>query len=766
MTIQAFEIEATMELKSAIPDTVRKLIEQFDQFNTAIEESGAKAEAFIKNFEKLSEMASQMARLATAAKRVGDNSEKSAEKFKSSQDAMISASTAMADGVDKSADKVVEAAKRAAEGWKQAADDTRSMRFGPGGGGAGSGKSGHGPDMMDIGMRAGIVGAAILEPAKGMAERSLDWQKEVTKLQFTNGYSDDMISNVQEKAMEISKATNVPPVEVLKIYADNKAIMGDMQKNSDGTFKANDADLMSVLPQMATGFQALHAIGINNGASEDAIQNVFQALDLMGHLYDEKGHKDVPGFTDYMYRMIQTAVQTNFRASPEQYKAMAKTGGFASMTGDKHFIYGELPYLLSAEGGARIGTEEMATYAELQHGTMTKTMYAHLQSVGLLDKKAVWDHNHVPDMEKHLPKGTFKELQDDPIRFVHDVMLPLAKSYVQKHNPGKKFTEEELIRAAAKELADEASRQTGQRFFVHSDLMYDAIQREGLNIDAGKSPAQDMAIYNKSVPGKIDGLESAYDRLAITLGNNLMKDAVKVLDLLTSALNKMADWAAKNPETAKRVEEVVVGLGLLSTAIAGVSMALWGAGGFVTLAGLAAKGGGKVLGAPGVAIETVADGLIGQKIAQALPWGARLASRAALPLAAGYAVHELDANDNSGYYMDKYVPGAGWLDDFAYRKTGGAVGHPLGWTDAVPTSNGAPGTPGGSTPSGPVPVKVSDTLLVKVVNAGEVGAAAGNAAANGTVSRLTNALSAPPTGASAPSDRSVPTYPGTPMPAH
>ena len=70
-----------------------------------------------------------------------------------------------------------------------------------------------------------------------------------------------------------------------------------------------------------------------------------------------------------------------------------------------------------------------------------------------------------------------------------------------------------------------------------------------------------------------------------------------------------------------------------------------------------------------------------------------LIGRLAIPLLGGYAAHEMDGDDGIGKWVDKHVPGAAGVDDWAYRHSGGWVGR-----SAQPTEGSAPaeqGKPGG-----------------------------------------------------------------------
>ncbi len=64
-----------------------------------------------------------------------------------------------------------------------------------------------------------------------------------------------------------------------------------------------------------------------------------------------------------------------------------------------------------------------------------------------------------------------------------------------------------------------------------------------------------------------------------------------------------------------------------------------------------------------------------------------LAGRFVVPLAGGLGAHEGDADDHIGRWMDRNVPGAEAVDDWAYRNTGGLVGHPRGWVEHLDSAD-------------------------------------------------------------------------------
>ncbi len=118
-----------------------------------------------------------------------------------------------------------------------------------------------------------------------------------------------------------------------------------------------------------------------------------------------------------------------------------------------------------------------------------------------------------------------------------------------------------------------------------------------------------------------------------------------------------------------------IGLGKAVYGVGTTLVEAWGA--VETAAGTAAAAEHAAAAAGAEAAAVSATGIAG------LVGLAERIARLAIPVAGGFSAHNADADDHVGRFIDRNLPGAEAVDDWFYRNTAGAVGHPRGWVEKL-----------------------------------------------------------------------------------
>ncbi|MDR3538808.1 MAG: phage tail tape measure protein [Acetobacteraceae bacterium] len=443
-------------------------------------------------------------------------------------------------------------------------------------------------------------------------------------------------------------------------------ISGAMERGLDLYTVTRDA------PGAIRGVGAMSQLGVilsrfGLGDQEKEIYDSLQAGELRGAIVDPKTHQvDPQRLFGFLQNVGAATASTQGRLSPASLLQMARSGGIGmSMLSDQaYFADMVLPLLTLKSSGA--GTAIQGFAMQFAAGKMSEAAGHMLDDMGLLrDPKT---GGHLDDIKRYkvgigqfnFPPDVLRGRDDamhNPVNFIEKDLLPGIDRYLRAHHT--QVTQENEM-ATAMQLA---SRIPGGKFLADIIRLLPVVERERV----GFQQAQGRDLYGLAVNNdpvlQEQAFQAAYHNMMATLGQTMMPEAVELLKSFTASMNAIGDWAKKNPGLAKMILEVAGGLGVLASAIAAISVALWVAAPMIAVA--------KKLGLGGVAGGALG---VGAGAGRSAAIGAGL-SKVAFPLLAGYAVHSLDSEDTIGKWVDNHLPGAAWLDNRAYSWSGGAVGR-------------------------------------------------------------------------------------------
>ena len=413
---------------------------------------------------------------------------------------------------------------------------------------------------------------------------------------------------------------------------------------------------------------AMQTFNPDAGTYDQQLEATIKSAEFKGALskIDAKTGKvevDAGGARRIADLILGMQVVSNGQINSDTTLRFLRSGGTAAANMD----VSELPFLapiIQALGPARAGTGLSGFEQQFSSGKMSQAAVSMMRDMGIISKD--------PSKVRKLGMGmfmlkpgamnekAFEEAVFHPREFMFNTLLPRTIDY-DKKNYGKAFTDaspdkQRVIESAT--MQQFASRIPGGTF------MGELLRNLALSL-------RDNTAYTKLDTGSVAKGLSASPQVAVesffgslknlmgVLGGAPFKDAISVLNGLTSALNALSKAAQAHPKVADNLS--AGGTDLLLGGVAGGGLNFGGKilekYGFTTLGPalrLAGEAAGKA--AMGFAVDRILTG--------------------ALQALTGHDFAEL---------IDKYIPGAGKLDKFVNRMTGGLVGHDY--------SKDAPGPP-------------------------------------------------------------------------
>ncbi len=330
-----------------------------------------------------------------------------------------------------------------------------------------------------------------------------------------------------------------------------------------------------------------------------------------------------------------------------------RSGGTAAANMD----VSELPFLspvIQALGPARAGTGLQGFEQQFSSGKMSQAALNMLRDMGIVSKD--------PSKVRKLGMGMFmlkpgavkeKDFEDavfHPREFLFDRLLPQTQAYNAK-NYGKAYTDAD---ADKRRVMDSATMQQFASRIPGGTFMGELLRNLALSVRDGSAFGKlDTEQIKKTMAGSpqvaVESFFGALKDLVGVLGGAPFKDAIGALNALTATLNALAKAAAANPKAAGDLStggtDLVLGAtvgGVLSAA--GKTAAKYGFTKFAVPLALAGKTIGRL--AIGFAVDRLITGFI-----------------------------EALGGDDPAKWIDKHIPGAGWLDRTINHATGGLIGH-------------------------------------------------------------------------------------------
>jgi hypothetical protein len=322
-------------------------------------------------------------------------------------------------------------------------------------------------------------------------------------------------------------------------------------------------------------------------------------------------------------------------------------------------------------------------------------------------------HNFTPDKEQFESLETYNEsmkvlklsvqsFRDEVGAKLTPAFGPVIKAMDEWVQKNKDWTST-AVTADIKMLSDNLSAVDWRAIGGDMKFVGDKINWVVENTTGWTHLLEGMALYWTA--SKVFAIFGEPVERALRLSGSLMTLGGKVAELAVKW-----DLVAKSAGTAAKAEAA-------AAEVPAVSAAERAAAAGAVAVPVAAHA-GKPAASAGVAAAEVAAAAAGGGLLARVGAARRMVAGALLSpeLLTGYLAHEMDSEDTAGQWIDRHVPGAGWVDDWFARHTGGAVGRafPVG-APGLETPPELPRAPGSDlAPAKPDPARVDGDIRVQV----------------------------------------------------
>jgi hypothetical protein len=419
------------------------------------------------------------------------------------------------------------------------------------GGGPGGGMSSHGYALAaaGYGMVAGGISAA--------GRATLGAAGDVSHLRamlLAQGVSPAEADATVAQARGIARATpGITIGHALGAAVDLKSILGGT--DSDPT---SMGPALTALPAFTQMMAVLNIAGRQRG---DPTYAAARAQELLGHLVDERTHGvSSEALQRQLDMALRVSVATNNRVNPTDYMMFARRARAAGMSLNEDALYGTVPSLIQQLGGSQAGTGAMAMFRQFSTGTMTQNRVAELQRLGILNRRAHWDHGRVTTMQRDLVG--YDQIVSDPVQWIASVLKPALE---------RAGITDRLAQARAAQSLGSTATAGGFMSDVLAGLA--AIMKEAANIRASQTGGQALNTLMKSdYTANTAAFSAAFHNMLTDIGGPLMQPAIDQMKSLGGAMRGIGEFADKHPDMTRRI--AYIGEALL--AVAGVGAAVAG----------------------------------------------------------------------------------------------------------------------------------------------------------------------------------------------
>lgn len=464
----------------------------------------------------------------------------------------------------------------------------------------------HGVSAGDSGVGRHGAGVAVgvhtgLRLARHGAEAANDLSNATNQARMS-GMTPEQVQVASVKAAELSRRyPTVSQAEIIRMIQSQMAVTGDFHHGMDAI--ADNVRLRAVVrmkdPHAPLGEQFEY---LNKG------------MEILGQTSDPAKHHAA---------MQSIARATNFfghTINLEDYYQMAIRSKGAASRMSTDFMFGVMPTLASEMRGASAGNALYSFNRAIVGGAMKHSAIKTLADMGLVDESKV-DKTKTGSIKGIRPGGIhgWQVAQSDPDRWVAEYLKPaFAKKGVT--DPDK----------ADAVLTSMFSSGTAAQFVKLLWNQAARIEKDRAGIARAEGLEAAERNQSRDTGTAIAGVNTAFQNLTATLTGPVLERAVPVINEVSGALNRLANWGQENPGQAGAVGLATLG-GATVAASAGASWFLGRVGAALGLGGGGA-GGAAAAGAAGGAatgglLGTLASG--GARILSS-PFGMILTSQALL----------------------------------------------------------------------------------------------------------------------------------------
>lgn len=307
------------------------------------------------------------------------------------------------------------------------------------------------------------------------------------------------------------------------------------------------------------------------GGGQDQVWELVKSLEGKGLTYNPAE------FSKYIDTMTKVTQVTGGKVTPEMFFQAFKYGRTATLGWSQEFVGGPLGRLIqeysgggASSGGASGGPGNAlaSAFAKIVQGQTSKTSAQEFERLGL-------------GVAKHIKGSAQSQLSNvsgrdlfmaNPYEWVQQVLMPALLKDAKSHH--RNLTDNDIIQELSKlfqvrtasdimaKMALQGRAREGEQSPFEKDIR---LFGGGMGL-----PAYDELIKN-DVPTILRAFNAQWDRLMQILGSDLMKPGGPVVSAMSSLLQvfaKLITMAGQHPEALK---VVVLGLGGLAVALAGLA---------------------------------------------------------------------------------------------------------------------------------------------------------------------------------------------------
>jgi len=410
--------------------------------------------------------------------------------------------------------------------------------------------SGH--DFALAALGYGIAGRALTGFTGDVLQAGAEYGHQLTMLRAM-GWTEDQVAAANRTAMQAQRdILGVQPAGALEAQRDIFTVTRNVQES------------MHLAPDLLRASVVLSEVGKGG-----QLQQLFQALQA-GELRGVISAEQIPNF---LREMETAAVVTGGRVGPAEILQFLRSSGVAGRILAQPDLFGQfIPEILSM-GASRGGTGLQAFFQQFGIGRMSDAAVKNfLEQMGLAQEGGKFIKAGIGQWMA-LPGGLKGEqlvYTGNEAQFMREVLLTAIDEYNRTHFG---YTDPLM---EARTGAALSSRIPGGRFLgeYFTLLPLSARYSEAMREGSARDP---YAIFSQNDPTlKVMGLQAAWSGFLTSLANGPVMDAAtKVLQDVTGALNNLGKFADDHKTLAATIVGIAEALGVLATAAAGVSAALW-----------------------------------------------------------------------------------------------------------------------------------------------------------------------------------------------
>jgi hypothetical protein len=617
--VQAYRIDAVLNLKSNAMTELRDIGRQFQAFDNIIQGSTTKIQAFgnalasVGTGRKLSGLVSALTRLgqihvgnmaglsqlshlnnisaanvasigkiASGLNKIGTtnyaNSIQNLATMTTHLGAMAGHQTTIAHGAQQTAT----AWQAAAQAIRQAATGMRGVRQpgggGGGGGGGGAGRSGghqggYGPssgeraferDVNEVGGAASGFAHGVWSLGKEVLGAGMETQSAAGGVgAMMGGLSDAELDRIKKRAYEVQQTT--PGASVVKTIDEIKEIAMVTRNLDFALTHAQDIAKFGIVMETVSG---------KDNAVKETLSGILGAEER-GMMVPGTDTIDPNRLLKKLHQDMKVAIGTGGRDMPtNSLGELRALGPEAKMMSDEEWSVTE-PAIAIGMKDSKAGNALFSMTQSLT-SSIPKRIGDVLMASGIYQGKMtpLKGGNYKPDIEKFAPgpNGEIDWMQTHPSHWTHDVAYQKLLAWERRKD--KNAPEERIEARAQTDFNMVFSRGTIIRRAQQVVAAWGAILKEEEALkEGGALDRMDAYKYflSKNPKVSLKATEEAAIGAKSAFGEASMGSTIGILDKVTTSLNKLSQWALSDPGSAERIEKVASGLGVLALGIAGLS---------------------------------------------------------------------------------------------------------------------------------------------------------------------------------------------------